>query len=203
MSSQPDRAGRYTVRFDDGVTMRLYRQTVQDFSVYPGRELSDEEYTQLSDAAAAMSAKMRAVRIVAASNVSKRDLEQRLIHKGEDPEKAKDAVQWMSDMNLVDDRKTAEMIVQRCIQKGYGRSRAKQMLYQKQIPQACWEDALENYPEQTEAIVAFLRDRLGENWDDRQLHRVMEALIRRGHSYGEIRKGLEMMELDTEEFPEE
>ena len=191
------------MRFDDGVTMRLYRQTVQDFSVYPGRELSDEEYTQLSDAAAAMSAKMRAVRIVAASNVSKRDLEQRLIHKGEDPEKAKDAVQWMSDMNLVDDRKTAEMIVQRCIQKGYGRSRAKQMLYQKQIPQACWEDALENYPEQTEAIVAFLRDRLGENWDDRQLHRVMEALIRRGHSYGEIRKGLEMMELDTEEFPEE
>ena len=150
-----------------------------------------------------MSAKMRAVRIVAASNVSKRDLEQRLIHKGEDPEKAKDAVQWMSDMNLVDDRKTAEMIVQRCIQKGYGRSRAKQMLYQKQIPQACWEDALENYPEQTDAIVVFLRDRLGENWDDRQLHRVMDALIRRGHSYGEIRKGLEMMELDTEEFPEE
>ncbi len=191
------------MRFDDGVTMRLYRQTVQDFSVYPGRELSEEEYTRLSDAAAAMSAKMRAVRIVAASNVSKRDLEQRLIHKGEDPKKAKDAVQWMSDMNLVDDRKTAEMIVQRCIQKGYGRSRAKQMLYQKQIPQACWEEVLDNYPEQTDAIVAFLRDRLGENWDDRQLHRVMDALIRRGHSYGEIRKGLEMMELDTDEFPEE
>ena len=114
--------------------MKLYRQTVEDFRLYSGVEIEDLDAVREHNSR--YSAKMRAVRIVAASNVSKRDLEQRLIHKGEDPQKAKDAVRWMSDMNLVDDRKTAEMIVQRCIQKGYGRSRAKQMLYQKQIPQA-------------------------------------------------------------------
>ena len=85
VASQPDRAGRHTVRFDDGTTMRLYRQTIQDFGLHPGLELSVSEMESLRKAAGAMSAKMRAIRIVAASNVSKRDLEQRLVHKGEDP----------------------------------------------------------------------------------------------------------------------
>ena len=87
------------------------------------------------NAAGRMSAKMRAVRIVSASSVSKRDLEQRLVRKGEDPEQAKEAVQWMEDMNLVDDRRTAQQIVERCAAKGYGKSRAKQMLYEKRMRQ--------------------------------------------------------------------
>lgn len=182
--------------------MRLYRQTVEDFGLYTGRELSEQEYQDLRNAASAMSAKMRAVRIVAATNVSKRDLEQRLVQKGEDPNQAKAAVQWMADMQLVDDKKTAEQIVQRCIQKGYGLSRAKQMLYQKRIPKEYWDEVLSDYPEQTDAIVAFLRSRLGENYDESDLRKAIDALLRRGHSYGEIRKGLEQLSLDADEFPE-
>ena len=94
--------------FEDGTTMRLYRQTVEDFALYPGRELDGEELEKLRTAAGALSAKMRAVRIVSASSVSKRDLEQRLIHKGENPEQARDAVAWMAELDLIDDRKTAE-----------------------------------------------------------------------------------------------
>ena len=65
-------------------TLTQYRQTVEDFSLYPGLELDSQQMDALRTAAGAMSAKMRAVRIVAASTVSKRDLEQRLVHKGED-----------------------------------------------------------------------------------------------------------------------
>ena len=73
------------MRFDDGSTMRLYRQTVEDFGLYPGKELSEQEMKDLKVAAGAMSAKMRAVRIVAASSVSKKDLQRRLVAKREDP----------------------------------------------------------------------------------------------------------------------
>ena len=202
VAAQPDRAGRHTVRFSDGSVMRLYRQTVQDFGLYPGLELTDEECARLKLAAGQMSAKMRAVRIVSASSVSKRDLEQRLIHKGEDPLQAKQAVQWMENMDLLDDRKTAEQIVHRCITKGYGLARAKQALYEKRIPKEYWQEVLEDYPDQTEAIVAFLRSRLGNQWEERDLKRAMDALIRRGHSYGEVRRGLQQLSLD-DEFPEE
>lgn len=201
LSDKPDRAGRYLVRFDNGLTMRLYRQTVEDHGLYPGKELEEEQMAVLRCDAGQMSAKMRAVRIVSAASVSKNDLEQRLVRKGEDPKQAKEAVQWMSDLNLLDDRQTAEQIVSRCIARGYGLARAKQMLYEKRIPKHYWQEVLEDYPEQTEKILEFLRTRLTPNSDERARKRAMDALVRRGHSYTEIRKA--MRELDFEEYPED
>ena len=182
------------MRFDNGATMRLYRQTIQDFGLYAGAELSDTEFENLNKAAGQMSAKMRAVRIVAASSVSKSDLEKRLIHKGEDPDQARQAVAWMADMDLLDDRKTARQVVQRCISKGYGLARAKQALFEKRIPKEYWQEALEDYPDQTDEIVAFLRSRLGENWEEKDLRKATDALLRRGHSYSKIRRALQMID---------
>lgn len=203
VASAPDRAQRYAVRFSDGSVMRLYRQTVEDFCLYPGLELSDEQFGRLCESAGAMSAKMRAVRIVAATNVSERDLKQRLIQKGEDPAHAVAAVQWMEDLHLLDDRKTAEQIVSRCISKGYGLSRAKQALYEKRIPKDYWDDVLMDYPEQTDAIMSFLQQRLQNSGDTRDVKRAVDALIRRGHSYAKIRSALQQLSLEAEEFPED
>ena len=182
----------------DGSVLRLYRQTVQDFGLYPGLELTDAELSRLQTAVGEMSAKMRAVRIVSASSISKRDLEQRLIQKGEDPAQAKQAVAWMSDLNLLDDRKTAEQVVHRCISKGYGIARAKQALYEKRIPKEFWEDALADYPDQTEHIADFLRSHLGESWSDKDLHKAIDALMRRGHNYSQIRKALQTLSDDCD-----
>ena len=190
------------MRFDDGTVLRLYRQTIEDFGLYTGLELTEEQLKDLKEAAGQMSAKMRAVRIVSASNVSKKDLEQRLIFKGEDPVQAKAAVAWMSELDLLDDRKTAEQIVAVCARKGYGLSRAKQALYEKRIPKQYWEEVLADYPDQTDAIVNFLRTRLGQEYDRKDLQRAMDALVRRGHNYSDIRRGLQQLALD-EEFPEE
>ena len=201
VASRPDRAGRYTIRFEDGSTLRLYRQTLEDFGLYTGMELEEGKLTALRTAAGEMSAKMRAVRIVSASSVSKSDLEHRLIQKGENPQQAADAVAWMEELKLVDDRQTAEQVVSRCAAKGYGIARAKQALYEKRIPREYWEDALENYPDQSEKILDFLRGKLGEDADQRTVKKAVDALIRRGHSYGDIRQALR--ELEQEEFLED
>ena len=183
--------------------MALYRQTVEDFGLYAGKELDDDELQQLKDAAGQMSAKMRAVRIVSASNVSKKDLKQRLIQKGEDPDQAAQAVKWMEDLHLIDDRKTAESIVHSCISKGYGLQRAKQALYEKKVPKELWGDVLADYPDQVEKITDFLRGKLGRNWTDKELKRAIDAAMRRGHSYGAIRQALANIEADCDDFPEE
>ena len=203
LKTTPDRAGRYWISFDDGTRIGLYRQTVEDFTLYAGKELSAEDMERLLTAAGQMSARMRAVRIVSASAVSQKDLEQRLVRKGEDPQQAKEAVQWMSELHLVDDRSTAEAVVHSCISKGYGLARAKQALYEKRIPKEYWSDALENYPDQQERIEAFLRSRLDTDSDEKQVRRAVEALLRRGHSYGNIRQVLNHLSFDTEDFPEE
>ena len=198
LSPKPDGLGRYLLRFSDGSTRRLYRQTIEDFGLYAGMELSQEELTALEESAGEMSAKMRAVRIVTASNVSKRDLERRLTRKGETPENARAAVSWMAELELVDDEKTARQIVERCIARGYGPARARQMLYEKQIPREFWDEALEDYPDQSHWILDYLRTHLGENPDEKQTRRAIDALLRRGHSFGDIHRVLG----DISEFEE-
>ena len=197
ISQSPDRAGRYLVKFSDGSSMRLYRQTVEDFRMYPGMEIEDPDAVRENNSR--YSAKMRAVRIVSASAVSKRDLETRLVRKGETEEQAKEAVKWLSDLNLLDDRQTARQIVERCIHRGYGIQRAKQALYEKQIPKSLWEEALEDYPDQTEAIAAFLRTKLRDHDDPKQVKRAIDAALRRGHSYGDVKRALEMIGSEFEE----
>ena len=150
-----------------------------------------------------MSAKMRAVRIVSASSVSRRDLEERLVRKGEDPQQAKEAVKWMEDLHLVDDRNTAEQVVHSCICKGYGLSRAKQALYEKRIPKEYWQEALADYPDQMDRITAFLHSRLDGDSDEKQVKKAIDALIRRGHSYGTIRQALSNISFDSEDFLED
>ena len=176
---------------------------MEDFGLYAGLELTGEQLSELRRAAGAMSAKMRAVRIVSASSVSKQDLEQRLVHKGESAQDAKRAVEWMEGLNLLDDRATAEQVVRSCAAKGYGISRARQALYEKRIPKDLWEEALEDYPDQSEKIEGFLRARLGPGSDRREIKRAVDALLRRGHSYGSIQRVLRAMELETEEFLED
>ena len=203
LAARADRAGRHSVTFSDGSVMRLYRRTIEDFGLFVGLELTDEEMKTLKTAAEKMSAKMRAVRIVAASNVSKTDLEQRLIRKGENKDSAREAVQWMEDLNLVDDGETARQLVQQCIRKGYGVARAKQALYEKRIPKALWEEALADYPDMTETIAAYLRTHLQGSRDQTQQKKAVDALLRRGHSYSQISRALRNLDLDTDEFPEE
>ena len=203
LKNAPDRAGRYWVTFSDGSRLGLYRQTVEDFGLYPGRELDEAEFARLGTEAGKMSAKMRAVRIVSASSVSKRDLQQRLVRKGEDPEQAEAAVAWMEDLHLVDDRATAEQVVRSCIYKGYGLQRAKQALYEKQIPKAYWDEVLEDYPDQLGKIQDFLRARLDADSDEKQKKRAIDALIRRGHSYGTIKKAMDALSFETEDVFED
>ena len=203
LKTTPDRAGRYWITLETGKKMALYRQTVEEFGLYSGKELSEDTWEALLEHAGKISARMRAVRIVSASNVSKRDLQDRLVRKGETPNQAREAVEWMEDLHLVDDRNTAEQVVHSCISKGYGLARAKQALFEKQIPKEYWEEALAEYPDQMEYILRFLRKSLNAEPDDRQIKKAVDALLRRGHSYGRIREGLQLISVETDDFLED
>jgi SOS response regulatory protein OraA/RecX len=69
------------------------------------------------------------------------------------------------------------------------------------VPKEFWQEALEGYPDQEDHILGFLRSKLGTDADERQRKRAIDALLRRGHSYSEIRNA--MRQLDFDEFPED
>jgi len=181
----------FKVLLSDGSVIKTQDYVIADLGLYAGKTLDEADLQALQEAVGRASAKMRAVRIISASGVSKRELEHRLTQKGESPQDAREAVQWLSELELLDDAKTAEQLVRSAVQKGYGKARIKQILYEKRIPEEFWEDALAEVPDMGDAVDRFLQQRLrGREPDQKELKRTIDALIRRGHSWSDIRAGL-------------
>lgn len=190
VSEKPDRSGQYCLKLSTGQTLRVYPQVLADFHLYRGRELTERELRAVRQAAGAVSARMRAVRIVSACAVSAGDLERRLRNKGESAEDAQAAVSWMQELNLVDDLDTARQVVRRGLSRGYGVNRLRQMLYEKQIPKDLWQAALADLPEPDEAICRYLDQHLGPASDRKERKKTIDALLRRGHTWADIRRVL-------------
>ena len=192
----------FRIHLSDGSVIKTQDYVIADLGLYPGTAVDEEKLHQLQAAVGLASAKNRAVRIVSATGVSQKELERRLTQKGETAKDAKAAVQWLSDLDLLDDAKTAEQLVRSAVRKGYGKARIRQILYEKRIPEEFWEEALEQVPEMDDAVDKFLTQRLkGREPDQKELKRTIDALLRRGHSWADIRAGLRRYSnsLDLEE----
>ena len=182
---------RVMLHFDDGTKMRVSTSLVADFGLYKGMELEEETLAELSDSARLASAKSRALRMVSASSISERQLKQRLIQRGERPEDAQEAAQWLKELGAVDDAAMAHRVVRASIDKGYGEARIRQELYKKGIPREYWDEALEELPDMTDWVEAFLERRLrGQEPDQKTIKKLTDALLRRGHSYDVILRAM-------------
>ena len=190
---------RVKLCFDDETCFRVPVFVVADLGLSAGMELTEEDLTRIQECAGQASAKLRAVRIIAASGVSERELRRRLVQKGESPDHADRAVEWLSELNLLDDREAARQIVERGAAKGYGRARIRQMLYEKGIGWDLWDEALAALPEPDGAIDRYLSAHLSREPDQKELKKITDALLRRGHSWEDIRAGLQRHRLSLEE----
>lgn len=195
--------GKLRVCFDDGTKMLILPAVIADLSLCVGLELSEAAMDSLRQSCGEASAKERAVRIISAAPVSRGELLRRLTEKGETPENAELAVAWLEELRLLDDGAVAKQIVRSGAAKGYGAGRIRQMLYEKRIPKQLWAEALNELPPQDDAIDAFLQKRFrGATPDRKELKRAADALLRRGHSWSDIRSALERYSPDAE-FAEE
>ena len=138
--------GKLRLRFDSGEAMLVLPAVVADLSLRPGMDIPDAARASLEAAAGSASAKERAVRILSAATVSRAELEHRLRQKGESPENARQAVEWLAGLSLLDDEAAARQIVRSGTAKGYGAARIRQMLYAKHIPRELWDEALAELP---------------------------------------------------------
>ena len=182
---------RAELSFSDGSQWKTSARVVGDLGLYQGMELSEEQYELLMHAAGADSARQRAARIVAAHGISERDLTRRLTDRGESPEDAAAAVDWLRELGALDDRALAEQTARSYVQRGYGPGRVRQELIRRGIPREHLEEVLAGLPDTTEAIDRFLEKKLrGRIPDRREKGRLIAALQRRGHSWEDIQSSL-------------
>lgn len=181
--------------FEDGKRLKAPAFKVVELGLTPGAEVTPEAFLALENVQSLASCKERAVRILTASGLSKKELQKRLVQKGESEEDAEAAVAWLEELHLIDDLETAKQLVRSACLRGYGAARAKSILYEKGIPKELWDEALVELPEMDDAIDTFLRRKLdGRTLDAKQIKKTVDALLRRGHSYHDIQAGLRRYE---------
>lgn len=181
--------------FEDGKRLKAPAFKVVELGLTPGVEVTPEVFLALENAQSLASCKERAVRILTASGLSKKELQKRLVQKGESGEDAEAAVAWLEELHLIDDLETAKQLVRSACLRGYGAARAKSILYEKGIPKELWDEALAELSEMDDAIDTFLRRKLdGRTLDAKQIKKTVDALLRRGHSYHDIQAGLRRYE---------
>ena len=183
--------GKLRLRFDSGEAMLVLPAVVADLSLRPGMDIPDAARASLEAAAGSASAKERAVRILSAATVSRAELEHRLRQKGESPENARQAVEWLAGLSLLDDEAAARQIVRSGTAKGYGAARIRQMLYAKHIPRELWDEALETAPDAQETLACVIASKTrGKPLNEKDYKRLSDALLRRGFSWGEVKTAL-------------
>lgn len=181
---------RFTLKFSDGRELKTSLGVITDRYIHSEMELTEEEYAELYTASTLSLAKSRALKIINARPMSRKEMRDRLIEKGEDPDNAEVCADWLCEMGLINDESYAGSVVRHYAAKGYGVTRIRQELNRHGVARELWDTALEQMPEQDDKIERFIRARLTDPDDRAQIKKISDALYRRGYSWDEIKRAI-------------
>lgn len=179
-------------QFENGESLRVNVALIADYSLYSGRELDEDEYAALTASSIASSAKARALRILGKRNMSRREITERLVQKGETEETAEETADWLTHIGAVNDEEYAALIARHYVSRGYGKMRIQDELYRRGINRELWDEAFAGLPETDDKAYDLLVSKLGgEAPDKAALKRATDMLYRRGFTWDEIKSALE------------
>ncbi|SMC48210.1 regulatory protein RecX [Papillibacter cinnamivorans] len=188
---EPAGRGRYLLHFEDGRTRKVYENALINRCLKPGAEISEEELGEMLRESAQEKARIRGAAMTGKRAYSKRELREKLEAKGESPEAAAEAADWLEKLGAVNDAEYAGAIVNRYSGRGYGERRLREELRRRGVPRELWEEALNGAQAPEESVDKLIAQKLrGKQPDRKELGKVTEALLRRGFAWEEIAAGL-------------
>ena len=192
LSASKHKKGRILVQLEGGELLRVGEREVAAFGLYAGKELTAEERSALEQAARESGLKDRALSLLTARPLSRKELTDRLLERADATEEEAEAVaDELERLGLLNDRAYAETLVRHYSAKGYGPYRLREELRRRGVPRAYWDEALDNLDDPAEAIDALLRQKLrGRTVDRKELKRASDYLARKGYSWTDISAAL-------------
>ena len=136
--------------------------------------------------------KVKALKIMGSRRLSSSEIKKRLIQKGEDEATAESTTVWLEKMGIVDDEEYARLIVSHYIARGYGLARIKDELYKRGIQKELWDDSLAGIDdnEVLDAADVFLQKKLRDDFDQSDIKRASDALLRRGFTFEQAKSAI-------------
>ena len=199
LSGQEKSKTRFIVRFEDDSEIKVSPAQIADFGLYTGRELTDDEYRQIKDAIELSNAKARAIRILGNRNLSKREIQKRLMERGSTEAAADEAVQWLEETGLINDEKYAGSIVEYYTSKGYGPAKVRDELFKRGIQRETLNEVMSSLDADETAAFGFIEKKLKGSRERADISSVTTALQRRGFSYETARNAVSRFIAETDE----
>ena len=183
--------GRFLVKLENGDILRVTEEELLRFGLRRDMELDEEILEALRASARTSSAKAQAASIIGSRALSRRELEKRLVRKGNDEADAQAAADWLEDIGAVDDAAYAAAVARDYGRRGYGPAKVRQELQRRGVPRELWEAALAELPDSGGILDDLIRKRCrGDLSDPREIKRVSDGLMRRGFSWSQVRAAL-------------
>lgn len=182
--------GRWLAVLEDGSILRIGEGEVIDFALYAGRELSEEEAVRLQASARRNGLKTRAIELLMRKPQSRKELGRKLLEWEASEEEAAAICDRMEELGYLNEKEYAGRVVRHYAAKGFGERKLRDELYRRGVPRELWEEALSQIEDNSEAIDAFLEQKLKGDHDPRAVKRASDALARRGFSWSEISEAL-------------
>lgn len=188
------------VSLDGGEEIKAGLSAVTELRLYTGREIDEADRARLVELARRDRARAKALELVSRRMYSAKELREKLISKGIDPEAADKCILWLEENRFIDEQAYAQALARHYSAKGYGAGRLRAELSRRGLERELWDEALESMPDNREKIDRFIAARLKDSSDREQINKVSAALYRRGFSWEEIRQALRRFDAEAEEY---
>ena len=192
--------GRWLCHLEDGSILRITENEVVAFGLCSGLELTQSQLEEITRAAKAASVRDKAMDLLSARPLSRKELVDKLIARPRNKEKepladretAEAAADRLEELGYLNDQSYAHTVAEHYAAKGCGPSRIREELYRRGVPREYWDEALEGLDAPDEAIDAFLQKKLrgADLTDPKSYKRAADALARRGFRWEDIKDGL-------------
>ena len=188
-----------------------YRATVDSDYWYSEKyrnykEINEEELTELLDSVSFRRAYNKGLDFLSRRPFGTKELIKKLCEKGHDKQAAQKACERLIELGLLNDEEYARILANDLLErKKYAIKRVKQELIFRGIDREIVEntiDSIDNDPQKS-IIILIKKKYINKINDEKGKKRVVDALMRLGYSYSDIKTALnQISEFDGEDFYE-
>lgn len=194
------RADKVHLHIDGDYFLTVDSGYLAELGLYNGMTLSQSDAVILKEKICSRRAYNKAVDLLSRREHSKRELVEKLKQKGHG-EYALQAVEKLESYGYIDDRRFALIFAEELVRlKSYGKKRVEQELFRKGIDREIISEVISECDFPTEKLTELIERKYSRYLgDEKGVNKTVNALLRLGYSYSEIRDAIKDI-TDREEF---
>ena len=199
---QQTKRGRISVYVDGEFVFAVEQLAWQQCSLHQNDEVTEQQLTSLLESSNKLEAKRRALDLLSMRDYTSDTLTKKLAQKT-DSSSAKQAVERMQELGLVDDEKYAVRYSQQLFDKGYGKRRILFELQKRRLPADAVSAALEqlDFSDDNQRALDILCRKFEVIKTEAEKRRAFSFLERCGYNYSDINYAIkEIFEPETQDF---